>query len=237
MPDSDFPFVLNTGRLQHQWHTLTKTGKVPKLNKLNPGPFIEIHPEDAADTGIGDQTSVEIRSRRGRAILPAVVTDRVRPGNCFAPFHWNDVFGEELAINAVTSDAIDPISKQPEFKFSAVALSPVSPPKPTANIHVTQQQQSGTAMNASAPALFTRELDMTVIHSLAQLLGLAEPPSIALVPDEKLYLQGYLLGLQQDASRLQGGVPTLPTTAPIARERRLLIDGLLSGLFARTKVE
>ncbi|HBS7407896.1 TPA: sulfite reductase subunit alpha [Klebsiella pneumoniae] len=236
MPDSDFPFVLNTGRLQHQWHTLTKTGKVPKLNKLNPGPFIEIHPEDAADLGIQDQTSVEIRSRRGRAILPAVVTDRVRPGNCFAPFHWNDVFGEELAINAVTSDAIDPISKQPEFKFSAVALSPVSPPKPTANIHVTQQQQSGTAMNASAPALFTRELDMTVIHSLAQLLGLAEPPSIALVPDEKLYLQGYLLGLQQDASRLQGGVPTLPTTAPIARERRLLIDGLLSGLFARTRL-
>ena len=114
--------MLNTGRLQHQWHTLTKTGKVATLNKLNPGPFVEIHPEDAASLGIKDKDQVEVRSLRGRAVLPAVVTDRVRPGNCFAPFHWNDVFGENLAINAVTNDAVDPISLQPEFKFCAVAL-------------------------------------------------------------------------------------------------------------------
>ena len=122
MPGQDFPFVLNTGRLQHQWHTMTKTGKVATLNKLNPGPFVEIHPQDAACLGIKDKDPVEVRSLRGRAVLPAVVTDRVRPGNCFAPFHWNDVFGENLAINAVTHDAVDPISLQPEFKFCAVAL-------------------------------------------------------------------------------------------------------------------
>lgn len=125
MPDEEFPFVLNTGRLQHQWHTLTKTGKVATLNKLNPGPFVEIHPEDAASFGIKDRDHVEVRSLRGRAVLPAVVTDRVRQGNCFAPFHWNDVFGENLAINAVTHDAVDPISLQPEFKFCAVALQRV----------------------------------------------------------------------------------------------------------------
>jgi NADPH-dependent sulfite reductase flavoprotein alpha-component len=125
MPDDAYPMVLNTGRLQHQWHTLTKTGKVPTLNKLNPGPFIEIHPQDAAALGIADKDAVEVCSARGRAVLPAVVTDRVRPGNCFAPFHWNDVFGENLAINAVTSDAVDPISQQPAFKFCAVALHKV----------------------------------------------------------------------------------------------------------------
>lgn len=122
MPDAIFPWVLNTGRLQHQWHTLTKTGKVATLNRLNPGPFIEIHPQDAAALGVREKDAVEIRSARGQAILPARVTDRVRPGECFAPFHWNDVYGEHLAINAVTSDAIDPISQQPEFKFCAVAL-------------------------------------------------------------------------------------------------------------------
>ncbi|WP_213881757.1 bifunctional nitrate reductase/sulfite reductase flavoprotein subunit alpha [Pseudomonas sp. dw_358] len=122
MPDEAFPFVLNTGRLQHQWHTLTKTGKVATLNKLNPGPFVEIHPQDAAALAIKDKDPVEIRSSRGHAVLPAVVTDRVRPGNCFAPFHWNDVFGDDLAINAVTSDAVDPLSLQPELKFCAVAL-------------------------------------------------------------------------------------------------------------------
>ncbi|MDH0747677.1 bifunctional nitrate reductase/sulfite reductase flavoprotein subunit alpha [Pseudomonas sp. GD03842] len=125
MPSDAFPMVLNTGRLQHQWHTLTKTGKVATLNTLNPGPFIEIHPEDAEVLGIVDQDAVEVRSVRGRAVLPALVTDRVLPGNCFAPFHWNDVYGDNLAINAVTSDAVDPLSQQPEFKCCAVALKKV----------------------------------------------------------------------------------------------------------------
>ncbi|MBW0011772.1 MAG: nitrate reductase, partial [Mycobacterium sp.] len=89
MPDDDFPFLLNTGRLPHQWHTMTKTGKVAKLTKLNPRPFVEIHPDDAARLQISDDDPVEIASRRGRSVLPAVVTKSVRPGNCFAPFHWN----------------------------------------------------------------------------------------------------------------------------------------------------
>ncbi|WP_375538969.1 molybdopterin dinucleotide binding domain-containing protein, partial [Pseudomonas frederiksbergensis] len=83
MPNEDFPFVLNTGRLQHQWHTLTKTGKVATLNTLNPRPFVESQPQDVARFGIQDKDQVEVRSVRGRAVLPAVVTDRVREGNCF----------------------------------------------------------------------------------------------------------------------------------------------------------
>jgi len=128
MPDDDYPYVLNTGRLQHQWHTLTKTAKVARLNKLNPGPFVEVHPRDAAELGLADADPVEVASRRGRAVLPAVVTDRVRPGCCFAPFHWNDLFGEYLSINAVTSDAVDPLSLQPEFKVCAVSLTKVAAP-------------------------------------------------------------------------------------------------------------
>ncbi|HEX8590601.1 bifunctional nitrate reductase/sulfite reductase flavoprotein subunit alpha [Pseudomonas sp.] len=125
LPSDAFPMVLNTGRLQHQWHTLTKTGKVSTLNALNARPFIELHPDDALALGLKAGDGVEIRSRRGLAVLPAVITDRVLPGNCFAPFHWNDVYGEKLAINAVTNDAVDPISRQPEFKCCAVALRKV----------------------------------------------------------------------------------------------------------------
>jgi NADPH-dependent sulfite reductase flavoprotein alpha-component len=125
-PDEHYPFVLSTGRVQHQWHTLTKTGRIAKLNKLNPGPFVEINPEDAAALCVADGDSVEVASRRGRAVLPAVVTDRVRPGCCFAPFHWNDLFGEHLAVNAVTNDAVDPISLQPEFKACAVTLERIA---------------------------------------------------------------------------------------------------------------
>jgi len=125
MPDAEYPMVLTTGRCAHQWHTMTKTGKVAQLNKLNPGPFLELHPEDAAVLGVADGDAVEVKSRRGRAVLPARVTEGIRAGCCFAPFHWNDEYGVDLAINAVTSEAVDAVSKQPEFKFCAVSLTRV----------------------------------------------------------------------------------------------------------------
>jgi sulfite reductase (NADPH) flavoprotein alpha-component len=124
-PDTSYPFTLSTGRVAHQWHTLTKTGKIDALNKLNPGAFVEINPEDATALGIEANALVKVASRRGFAIYPAQITTRVRPGDCFAPFHWNDLFGENLAVNAATSEAVDPISLQPEFKFAAVALTRV----------------------------------------------------------------------------------------------------------------
>jgi sulfite reductase (NADPH) flavoprotein alpha-component len=125
-PDADFPFVLTNGRVEHQWHTLTKTGKVASLNRLNPGPFLEIHPADAERLGVHQGALVRVGSRRGFAVYPAAVTPHVRPGECFAPIHWNDLFGEHLSVNAATSEAVDEISLQPEFKFAAVALSKVA---------------------------------------------------------------------------------------------------------------
>lgn len=233
MPDQDFPIVLNTGRLQHQWHTMTKTGKIPTLNKLNPGPFIEINPEDAAALEIKDKNRVEIRSRRGRAILPAIVTDRVLPGNCFAPFHWNDVFGDDLAINAVTSDAIDPLSQQPEFKFSAVALAKIEE-QATPTSTNSKRNDAPASTSISANANNTKEIAMKDIDALAQLLGLNASPDIKLEPEEQLYLQGYITGLRSESSRQSGGVPTIPGTAPLHPEKRTLVNGILAGLFART---
>ncbi len=125
-PDAEFPFVLTNGRLEHQWHTLTKTGKVTALNKLNPGAFLQINPLDAEQLDVHQGCLVRVDSRRGFAIYPAQVTTRVRPGDCFAPIHWNEMFGENLAVNAATSDAVDAISLQPEFKFSAVALTKIA---------------------------------------------------------------------------------------------------------------
>jgi len=122
LPGKDYPFILTTGRTAHQWHSMTKTGKVAALNKLNSGSFVEIHPEDAARLGFNEGCGVEVASVRGRGIYPARITERILPGCCFVPFHWNDMFGQNLAINAATSEAVDPLSKQPEFKFCAVKL-------------------------------------------------------------------------------------------------------------------
>ncbi|WP_437884316.1 molybdopterin-dependent oxidoreductase [Pseudomonas sp. LRF_L74] len=215
--DAEFPFVLNTGRLQHQWHTLTKTGKVATLNKLNPGPFIEVHPEDAASLGVKDKDSLEVRSRRGRAVLPVVVSDRVLPGGCFAPFHWNDVYGEDLAINAVTSDAIDPISQQPEFKFSAVSLHPV---------RLIEHRQ---LLNDPPRSSAYEEHSMSSIDAFAALLGV-QPVAPVLGETERAYLSGFVSGLRSSPG---AGVPTLPAQAPIAEPTRLWLDGVLAGLFCR----
>lgn len=122
-PDAAFPLVLTTGRVANQWHTLTKTGKVEALNKLHPGPFLELHPDDAAAIGASEGTPVQVRSVRGAAVFPARITERVRRGACFAPFHWNDLYGENLAVNAVTSEAVDPVSLQPALKYATVSVS------------------------------------------------------------------------------------------------------------------
>ncbi|WP_144107864.1 sulfite reductase subunit alpha [Paraburkholderia sp. BCC1886] len=222
LPDGEFPLVLNTGRLQHQWHTMTKTGKVAMLNKLNPGPFVEIHPQDAAALGIKAKDPVEVRSRRGRAVLPAVVSERVAAGNCFAPMHWNDVFGDDLCINAVTSDAIDPVSQQPELKFCAVALSRV-PVEPLA---------AEPAGDSDAPA-DVEERDMSRIEALSGLLKLPATPEPEFSEAEQTYLAGFVGGLRAAEVRGFDGVPALPLAAPFDPKRRLYVDGLLAGLYSR----
>ncbi|MER6734543.1 molybdopterin-dependent oxidoreductase [Streptomyces puniciscabiei] len=224
MPDDDYPYVLNTGRLQHQWHTLTKTARVAKLNKLNPGPFVEIHPQDAAELGLAEGDSVEVASRRGRAVLPAVVTDRVRPGCCFAPFHWNDLFGEYLSVNAVTHDAVDPLSFQPGFKMCAVSLTkaatpvPVRAPALTGTLATTSTEVAppSTALSTvSAPAVFGLEP--------------AQPPVLA--EHERRYLTGFLAGLPSGFP----GVPVLPPDAPFTAEHALWVNGVLAGMYSRTE--
>ncbi|MEU9808811.1 bifunctional nitrate reductase/sulfite reductase flavoprotein subunit alpha [Mycobacterium sp. NPDC050853] len=124
LPGDGYPMILNTGRLQHHWHTLTKTGRIRTLDRLHPSPFVEVHPHDAVTLGIVEGDIVEIASRRGSAELPVIVSENVKRGSCFAPFHWNDTQGPGLTINAVTNDAVDADSLQPEFKVSAVALRP-----------------------------------------------------------------------------------------------------------------
>lgn len=222
MPDDDYPFVLNTGRLQHQWHTLTKTAKVAKLNKLNPGPFVELHPQDADRLGIAEGDSVEVASRRGRAVLPAVVTDRVRPGCCFAPFHWNDLFGEYLSVNAVTSDAVDPLSFQPEFKVCAVSLTKVAVP-------VTLRSPGGEAAPAPVPAAPRVAGAAPVVASAASVFGLDPAPPPVLTAQERQYLVGFLAGVPAGSP----GVPVLPPDAPFSPEHALWVNGTLAGMYSR----
>ncbi|WP_328857973.1 bifunctional nitrate reductase/sulfite reductase flavoprotein subunit alpha [Williamsia herbipolensis] len=222
MPDDDHPFVLNTGRLPHQWHTMTKTGRVAKLNKLNPGPFVEMHPDDAASLGISSGDRVEIASRRGTAVLPATISDRIRPGGCFAPFHWSDVFGENLAVNAVTNDAIDPASQQPEFKFCAVRLVRVGPAVESSVVPAPGEAPSSASTDE--------------MGSLGRALGVSASDVVELTASERTWVAGLVAGLQaapmDDAP--VGSVPTVPAHAPLSPAARAYVDGVLAGIWSRT---
>jgi ferredoxin-nitrate reductase len=118
--DHEFPFVLTTGRLYTHWHTLTRTGKSSKLMAREPSPFVEIHPDDAADLDAGEGQVLQLTSRRGTIRLPARLNDGLRRGTLFVPFHWGDLWGRQTAPNYLTISAIGRVAKQPELKFCAV---------------------------------------------------------------------------------------------------------------------
>ncbi len=126
-PDADHPLVLTTGRVAHQWHTMTRTGKAKDLLAAEPEPFVELHADDAARFGVADGEQVVVRSRRGRATLRARVSDSVVAGVAFAPFHWGALHlpPGAGALNGVVARAIDPTSLQAELKASAVRIEPV----------------------------------------------------------------------------------------------------------------
>jgi ferredoxin-nitrate reductase len=126
-PDHEFPLVLTTGRLYAHWHTLTRTAKCDKLVRREPRPFVEIHPDDAGPLGVGDGDLVQVSSRRGTIRLPARLSGDALPGTVFLPFHWGDQFAPANAVNYLTISATDPLSRQPELKFCAVALEKVLP--------------------------------------------------------------------------------------------------------------
>jgi anaerobic selenocysteine-containing dehydrogenase len=123
--DASYPFTLVTGRVKDQWHTRTRTGRVAKLNRSEPAPFLEVHPADARDLHVRNGQRVRVASRRGVAVLPVRLTDGIRVGTVFAPFHWGALTDAAGVANAVTNTAFDPRSKQPELKFTAVRIEPI----------------------------------------------------------------------------------------------------------------
>jgi assimilatory nitrate reductase catalytic subunit len=113
---------LNTGRVRDHWHTMTRTGRSPRLSQHVVEPFVEIHPTDAAALGIAEGDLVAVEADGLRAILRAVVTAAVRPGEVFAPMHWGGAWGPAGRIGAAVAAATDPVSGQPALKGAPVRL-------------------------------------------------------------------------------------------------------------------
>ena len=118
-PSTEYPLILTTGRIRDQWHTMTKTGKVNKLKQHIDKPFLEIHPHDALIRNIKDGDVVVVENTRGEVRVSAKVTDEIKKGVVFLPMHWGKMLSMDLGrANNLTSMLVDPISKEPDFKFA-----------------------------------------------------------------------------------------------------------------------
>ncbi len=122
VPDKEYPFWLSTGRVLEHWHTGSMTRRVKQLHQAVPQAYVELNRSDAAELGIATNDMVRVVSRRGKVELPAVVDGRGKPprGSVFIPF-----FDETRLANILTLDAMDNISKEPDYKKCAVRVEKV----------------------------------------------------------------------------------------------------------------
>ncbi|MGV8985360.1 MAG: molybdopterin-dependent oxidoreductase [Cypionkella sp.] len=116
------PFRINTGRIRDQWHTMTRSGKSPRLGQHLAEPFVELHPSDAARLGIAPADLVRVHNQHGQVILRALITDKAATGEVFAPMHWTDEMASAARIDTLVPGVVDPVSGQPESKAAAVDL-------------------------------------------------------------------------------------------------------------------
>lgn len=119
----EYPLILNTGRVRDQWHTRTKTGKVKRLLTHIPEPYLEMNKVDAYLRKLKDGDIAVIKSRRGQVRVKVKVNFDIRESVVFLPMHWGKVLDNDFGrANNITNNLVDPISKEPDFKYCAVEV-------------------------------------------------------------------------------------------------------------------
>ena len=126
--DARFPLHLNTGRLRDQWHGMSRTGTVGRLFNHVEEPILSMHAADIARRNLTDGDIAQVNSRRGKLTVRIAASPEMRMGQVFMPMHWGSQFMSGLGVNALTINAFDPQSKQPELKHAAVQVEKLSLP-------------------------------------------------------------------------------------------------------------
>jgi len=129
VPDDEYPFWLNSGRVIEHFHTRTRTGKIGNLNKFSPTPYMEMNPDAARELGIEHMTYARLTSRRGDAVVLVQLTHRVARNMVFIPFHFHE------CVNRLTLGLLDPHSRQPAFKQNAVRIEAVAEQEAAAHMN------------------------------------------------------------------------------------------------------
>ncbi|MEK6748274.1 MAG: molybdopterin-dependent oxidoreductase [Pseudomonadota bacterium] len=122
--NTTYPFMLNTGRVRDQWHTMTRTAKVPRLLQHISEPLLYMQPLDAQRLGMINGDIARVTSAHGFALARVEFSHDIGAGQLFMPMHWNAQFAVNGSVNAMVASTVDPISGQPEFKATAVHVRP-----------------------------------------------------------------------------------------------------------------
>ena len=119
-----YPFVLNTGRIRDQWHTMTRTGRAPRLAEHLPEPFVDLHPHDALASAVREGELARVSTEWGSMVVRARISGEIPRGTAFVPMHWSDAYASEARVGALVNPAVDPISGEPEFKHTPAGVEP-----------------------------------------------------------------------------------------------------------------
>jgi assimilatory nitrate reductase catalytic subunit len=114
--DEEYPLVLNTGRIRDQWHSMTRSGRSPRLAAHLAEPFVDMHAADALHFGLRDATLVRIVTRWGRMVARLRTSGELARGSIFVPIHWSGPNASDARVGALVNPAVDPVSGEPEFK-------------------------------------------------------------------------------------------------------------------------
>ncbi len=124
LPDDDYPLVLNTGRVRDQWHTMSRTGKSPKLATHIAEPYVEVHPQDALRRRVQADRLARVSTRWGACVVRVKISADIPRGQIFVPIHWNDSTASDARVGALVNPVVDSISGEPEFKHTPAHLEP-----------------------------------------------------------------------------------------------------------------
>jgi assimilatory nitrate reductase catalytic subunit len=122
--DEEYPLLLNTGRIRDQWHTMTRSGRAPRLSSHLPEPFVDMHPADALCFGLGEGGLVRVETRWGDMVARLRCSGEMGRGSIFVPIHWNSATASDARVGALVSPAVDRLSGQPEFKCTPARVEP-----------------------------------------------------------------------------------------------------------------
>jgi assimilatory nitrate reductase catalytic subunit len=120
----EFPFVLNTGRIRDQWHTMTRTGLSPRLSEHTPEPFADLHAQDALLAGLREGELVRVTTQWGSLVARLRTSGEITRGTMFIPIHWSAHNASDARVGALVNPAVDPESGEPEFKHTPARVEP-----------------------------------------------------------------------------------------------------------------